>query len=57
MAAVRRFLQRRVTLDQRPRRELAHRLEQGLRAKVSGAPEGLSAEVFLEELARVKATR
>lgn len=57
MAAVRRFLQRRVTLDQGPRRELAHRLEQGLRAKVAGAPEGLHAERFLEELARAKASR
>ncbi len=57
MIAVRRFLQRRATLDQRPRQELAHRLEQGLRTKVSGAPEGLSAEGFLEELARVKASR
>jgi uncharacterized RDD family membrane protein YckC len=56
-AAVRRFLQRRVTLDRGPRRELAHRLEQALRAKVAGAPEGLDAEGFLEELARVKATR
>lgn len=56
-AAVRRFLQRRATLDQGPRRELAHRLEQALRAKVAGEPEGLDAEGFLEELARVKATR
>ena len=55
--AVRRFLQRRSTLDRRPRQALAHRLEQGLRAKVSGAPEGLDAERFLEELARVKASR
>jgi hypothetical protein len=57
IAAVRRFLQRRATLDLGPRRALAHRLEQGLRAKVSGAPEDLSAERFLEELVQVKASR
>ena len=53
IAAVRRFLQRRVTLDLGPRRELAHRLEQGLRPKVSGAP-ALNAETFLEALLRAK---
>jgi uncharacterized RDD family membrane protein YckC len=56
-AAVRRFLERRESLDPRARRELATRLEQGLRAKVAGAPEGLGAESFLEELARAKAVR
>jgi uncharacterized RDD family membrane protein YckC len=57
LAAVRRFLERRESLDRRARVELAHRLEQGLRAKVAGAPEGLGAEGFLEGLARVKANR
>jgi RDD family len=57
LVAVRRFLERRESLDRSARQELAHRLEQGLRAKVAGAPSGLSAEGFLEELARVKASR
>jgi uncharacterized RDD family membrane protein YckC len=57
LVAVRRFLERRESLDRRARAELAHRLEQGLRAKVAGAPAQLGAEGFLEELARVKATR
>jgi hypothetical protein len=57
LAAVRRFLERRDSLDPRARRELAHRLEQGLRAKVAGAPAGLGAERFLEELARAKSAR
>jgi uncharacterized RDD family membrane protein YckC len=57
LATVRRFLDRRESLDRRARAELAHRLEQGLRAKVAGAPEGLGAEGFLETLARVKASR
>jgi uncharacterized RDD family membrane protein YckC len=57
LAAVRRFLERRESLDRRARLELAHRLEQGLRAKVAGAPEELGAEGFLEGLVRVKANR
>jgi uncharacterized RDD family membrane protein YckC len=57
LVAVRRFLERRESLDRHSRLELAHRLEQGLRVKVAGAPQGLAAESFLEELARVKATR
>lgn len=57
LVAVRRFLERRDSLDRGARQELAHRLEQGLRAKVAGASPGLSAEGFLEELARVKASR
>jgi uncharacterized RDD family membrane protein YckC len=57
LVAVRRFLERRESLDRGARVELAHRLEQGLRAKVAGVPEGLGAEGFLEELARVKASR
>jgi uncharacterized RDD family membrane protein YckC len=57
LAAVRRFLERRASLDRHARIELAHRLEQGLRAKVAGAPEGLDAEGFLEALAWVKASR
>jgi uncharacterized RDD family membrane protein YckC len=57
LAAVRRFLERRASLDRHARIELAHRLEQGLRAKVAGAPEAIDAEGFLEGLARVKASR
>jgi uncharacterized RDD family membrane protein YckC len=57
LVAVRRFLERRESLDRGARHELAHRLEHGLRAKVAGAPLELSAESFLEELARVKASR
>jgi uncharacterized RDD family membrane protein YckC len=57
LVAVRRFLERRESLDRGARQELAHRLEHGLRAKVAGAPLELSAEGFLEELARVKASR
>lgn len=57
LAAVRRFLERRESLDRRARVELAHRLEQGLRAKVAGAPAGMGAEGFLEGVVRVKANR
>ena len=57
LAAVRRFLERRTSLDAPARQELAYRLAQGMRAKVAGAPEGLDAESFLEALARVKSTR
>jgi uncharacterized RDD family membrane protein YckC len=57
VAAVRRFLARRPDLDRDARLALARRLEQGLRAKVAGAPEGLGPEAFLEGLAREKAAR
>jgi len=57
LVAVRRFLERRESLDREARVQLAHRLQQGLRAKVAGAPQELSAEGFLEQLARVKASR
>jgi len=49
MVAVRRFLERRASLEAAPRRELAYRLEQGLRPKVAGAPAG-APESFLEAL-------
>ncbi len=57
VAAVRRFLERRGTLERRARRELAVRLADGLRPKVSSAPPDLGAERFLEELERIKRTR
>jgi uncharacterized RDD family membrane protein YckC len=55
LSAVRRFLERRADLDPLARRELAHRLEQGLRPKVSGAGSTRDPERFLEELADAKA--
>ncbi len=53
-AAVRRFLERREALEAGARRELAQRLADGLRPKVSSAPRDLDSERFLEELERVK---
>ena len=57
VAAVRRFLERRASLDGRARSELAHRLAQGLRAKVAGAPASIGPEDFLEELVQAKGRR
>jgi RDD family len=57
LAAIRRFLERRHTLNARARRELAYRLEQGLRLKVSGAPPTSDPERFLEALAQSKSSR
>ena len=57
VAAVRRFLERRGSLERRARRELAVRLADGLRPKVSSAPPDLGPERFLEELERIKRTR
>jgi uncharacterized RDD family membrane protein YckC len=57
IAVVRRFLERRHDLDRAARDQLALRLSQGLRAKVAGAPANLPDEGFLEELARIKASR
>ncbi len=56
-AAVRHFLARRETLDAGARRALAHRLAGGLRPKVTGAPQGLGSEAFLEQLAELKRGR
>jgi uncharacterized RDD family membrane protein YckC len=53
-AAVRRFLERRDSLDEHARRQLARRLAEGLRLKVTAAPADLSPERFLEELVRRK---
>ena len=55
IATVRRFLERRTTIAPGPRQQLAYRLEQGLRPKVSGLPEGGGPERFLETLASLKA--
>jgi uncharacterized RDD family membrane protein YckC len=57
VAAVRRFLDRRAGLERRARRELAIRLADGLRPKVTSAPADLAPERFLEELERLKRTR
>jgi hypothetical protein len=57
VVAVRRFLERRGAIDARARLELAHRLEGGLRAKVSGVPSTPDPESFLEALARAKSAR
>lgn len=57
LATVRRFLDRRETLDRRARYELALRLASGLRPKVAGAPARTDPERFLETLAAVKAGR
>jgi uncharacterized RDD family membrane protein YckC len=55
LAVVRRFLERRDGLDRIARAQLAARLSEGLRPKVAGAPTGLGAEQFLEQLATIKA--
>jgi len=57
IATVRRFLERRHTLDPGPRSRLARDLAGRLRARVAGAPEGLESEAFLESLAEAKAAR
>ncbi len=57
VAAVRRFLERRESLERGARRELAVRLADGLRPKVSSAPADLAPERFLEDLERIKRTR
>jgi len=54
---VRPFLERRASLERGARRELAVRLADGLRSKVTSAPGDLGPEQFLEELERIKRTR
>jgi uncharacterized RDD family membrane protein YckC len=57
LVAIRRFLERRATLERHARQELARRLEQGLRGKVAGAPPTHDPERFLEALAQAKSSR
>ena len=57
LAAVRSFLGRRDGFDPAARRALAEQLAARLRGRVGGAPDIRSPERFLEELARVKASR
>jgi len=54
---VRPFLERRASLERGARRELAVRLADGLRSKVTSAPGDLGPEQFLEELERIKRPR
>ncbi|MDQ4047785.1 MAG: RDD family protein [Actinomycetota bacterium] len=56
LATVRRFLERRIDLDDRAREGLAAQLAERLRPKVLGAP-AVDAESFLEWLASAKASR
>jgi uncharacterized RDD family membrane protein YckC len=57
LAAVRQFLARRSTLTTAARTEIAAELEARLRARVAGAPAGIGAEPFLEQLAGEKEAR
>ena len=57
LVAVRLFLERRPGLEAAPRATLAAQLAQGLRDKVTGAPEDGSDEDFLEWVAAAKASR
>lgn len=57
IAAVRRFLERRGTIDGHARSELAHTLASRLLPKVGGVPDDLSAERFLALLVAAKAAR
>jgi uncharacterized RDD family membrane protein YckC len=57
LAVVRRFLERRDALPPAARRALALQLAEGLRTRVTGAPDGGSAERFLETLLATKAAR
>ena len=57
LAAVRSFLERRYDFSPASREQVAQRLANALRSRVAGAPPGMSAERFLEELALVKASR
>ena len=57
LAAVRRFLARRESLERRARHELALRLANGLGAKVAGARLRGDPERFLETLAELKTRR
>jgi uncharacterized RDD family membrane protein YckC len=57
LATVRRFLERRGSLDVAARRRLAGQLVERLAPKVAGAPQDLPEEAFLERLARAKAAR
>lgn len=57
VATVRRFLERRHTLDPAARHALGEDLAARLRSRVAGVPPGASAEEFLEGLSLAKAAR
>ena len=57
LAAVRSFLDRRHDFSPAAREQVAQRLATALRSRVAGAPAGMPAERFLEELALVKSSR
>jgi len=57
VAAVRSFLDRRDGFDASARADVARRLADRLAPRVSGVPDGIPPERFLEDLARVKASR
>jgi uncharacterized RDD family membrane protein YckC len=57
MAAVRSFLDRREGFEAAARTDVASRLAERLSPRVSGVPDGIPPERFLEDLARVKASR
>jgi hypothetical protein len=57
LAAVRGFLARRQDFSPEPRAALARQLAERLQGRVGGAAPGQPPERFLEELARVKASR
>lgn len=57
LVTVRRFLERRHSLDGYSRSRLARDLAERLRPRVAGAPEGQAPEEFLEALAALKAGR
>jgi uncharacterized RDD family membrane protein YckC len=57
LSAVRSFLGRRHDFEPAARAALAKQLADGLAPRVGGAPAGVGAEQFLEDLARAKAAR
>ncbi len=57
VATVRRFLERRHTLDPAARHRLGEELAARLRSRVAGVPPGAGAEEFLEGLSAAKAAR
>jgi len=57
LLTVRRFLDRRATIDTGARAQLAHTLAERLRPKVGGAPPDLRGEPFLEAVVAAKSSR